>query len=163
MGWWIVSALMIALLQNLPPSALAYEVADVSDGGSIVSRVVFVGTISTLPPLRLTKDQDVCAPDATDVRGQPRGQEHRDLAGGDPPGKAPPAYQPILDNREYLLTPRVQGVMVGTQILIKSSEGGDRGMSQRSRGSRQRCQARQDHARHRGTMQGERPVACGGR
>lgn len=61
MGWWIIPLAQIVLLQSLAAVVLAYEVMDVHDGGMIVGRVTFAGTIPSLPSLSLVKDQELCA------------------------------------------------------------------------------------------------------
>jgi hypothetical protein len=123
----MVSALMIALLHSLPHAAFAYEAIDVPDGGSIVGRVVFAGAIPTLPLLRVPKDQELCAaaavPQMLLVSMDNRGVKNTVIwLEGLLQGKAPSAHQPVLENRDCLLTPRVQAVLVGTQMLIKSAD-----------------------------------------
>src|SRR5919108_771661 len=127
MLWWIVAALLLALLPRLPGHALAYEVIDVPDGGMIAGQVSFAGTIPQLPPLVLVKDQQACAaavaPQMLLVSAENRGVKNAVIwLEGIGRGKAPPAAKPTLDNRDCMLIPRVQAVMVGTELTIQNSD-----------------------------------------
>lgn len=127
MRWWITSALLIGLLWSLPAVVPAYEVVDVPDGGAVVGRVIFAGTIPSLPPLVLSNDRDVCAAAASPqmllVAAANRGVENTVVAlEGISRGKAPPAHKPTLDNHHCMLIPRVQAVMVGTELVIQNSD-----------------------------------------
>ncbi|MBI3325903.1 MAG: hypothetical protein HYZ81_04270 [Nitrospinae bacterium] len=122
-----MSTLLFVLLQTLPAAAFDYAVRDVHDGGKIVGRVRFVGTIPELPPLFLLKDQEVCAaaasPQMSLVSRENGGVKNTVIAlEGITRGKAPPAHKPILDNRECVLTPRVLAVMAGGEIIIQNSD-----------------------------------------
>src|SRR5262245_11270326 len=57
---WIVFALLMAYLGCFSDPILAYEAVEVTHGGTITGRVVFTGRLPHLPPLVITKDQDVC-------------------------------------------------------------------------------------------------------
>src|SRR6266498_1859478 len=123
MRWWITSALVIGLLWSLPAAAPAYDVVDVPDGGAVPRRVIFAGTIPDLPPLVLSKDREVCGaaafPQTLRVAAGNRGVENTVVAlEGINRGKAPPANKPTLDNHDCMLIPRVQAVMVGTELVI---------------------------------------------
>ncbi|MBI3329987.1 MAG: hypothetical protein HYZ81_25175 [Nitrospinae bacterium] len=127
MGWWIVPALLLPLLQSLPAAAPAYEVVDVRDGGNIAGRVIFAGNIPSLPPLFLLKDRELCAaaasPQMLRISREDRGVKDAVISlEGITRGKAPPSDKPILDNRDCVLTPRVLAVMVGTEIVIQNSD-----------------------------------------
>jgi hypothetical protein len=121
------SALLVALLPALIIPGLAYEAVDVHEAGTITGRVVFVGPIPSLPPLRLTKDQESCAaaasPQALLVSPENRGVKNTVISlQGITQGKAPASERPVLDNQDCILTPRVLAVMAGTEIVIQSSD-----------------------------------------
>jgi hypothetical protein len=127
MAWWITSALLIGLLWSLPAAAPAYEVVDVPDGGVVAGRVIFAGPIPNLPPLVLSKDQEVCAAAASPqmllIAVANRGVENTVVAlEGISRGKTQPAQKPTLDNHDCMLIPRVQALMVGTALVIQSSD-----------------------------------------
>jgi hypothetical protein len=127
MAWRITSTLLIGLLWGLPAAALAYEVVDVPDGGVIAGRVIFAGAVPSLPPLILYKDQDVCAAAASPqmllVASATGGVENTVVAlEGISRGKGPPAHKPSVDNHHCMLIPRVQAVMVGTELVIQNSD-----------------------------------------
>jgi hypothetical protein len=124
---WLVLVLTLMPLGPSTVSALAYDVVAVADGGAIAGRVRFVGDMPTLPPLIITKDREVCA-----AAAEPRMLLVSAASGGVkdtvvalqevPRGKAPPAHTPRLDNRGCVLLPRVQAVMVGTEIVVENSD-----------------------------------------
>jgi Polysaccharide lyase family 4, domain II len=123
----IALALLVVHLGSLSDLPLAYEVVEVRNGGVIIGRVVFAGPIPQLPPLVITKDQDVCgtasSPQMLLVSGENRGVKDTIVALEDiTRGKALPAHTPTLDNRECRLTPRVQAVTVGTEMVIQNSD-----------------------------------------
>jgi hypothetical protein len=94
---------------------------------TIAGRVVFAGPIPELPPLTITKDQDVCGTAATPqmllVSMENRGVKDPVIAlEGITQGKAPTAPKPILDNRSCTMIPRVQAVMLGTDMVIQNSD-----------------------------------------
>jgi hypothetical protein len=124
---WIVLALLVAHLGSLSAPALAYEVVEVHNGGTIAGRVVFTGPMPQLPSLAITKDQDVCgtvaSPETLLVSADNRGVKDAVIAlEGITQGKAPTISKPALDNRECRLVPRVQAVMVGTEMVIQNSD-----------------------------------------
>jgi hypothetical protein len=127
MGPRIVLALLMIWLGIPAGRVLAYEVSEVQNAGTIAGRIVFAGPIPDLPPLVITKDQDVCGtaafPPTLLVSADNRGVKDTVIAvDGLTRGKAPPADKPTLDNRECALVPRVQAVMVGTEMVIRSSD-----------------------------------------
>src|SRR5262249_10346367 len=106
---------------------IAYEAVEVHDGGTITGRVVFTGPIPHLPPLVITKDQDVCGTTASPqmllVSVDNQGVKDTIIAvEGITTGKAPTVYKPILDNRQCTLVPHVQAVTLGTEMVIQNSD-----------------------------------------
>jgi hypothetical protein len=127
MGPWILLTLLIVCLRLPAGQVLAYEINEVQNGGTIVGRVTFVGPIPQLPSLAITKDQDVCgtaaSPPVLLVSTEHRGVKDTVIAlEGIAQGKAPTAPQPALDNQACTMIPRVQGVMVGTEMVIQNSD-----------------------------------------
>jgi hypothetical protein len=122
----IVPALLIILLWHLSGQASAYEVVDVRDGGTLAGRVTFVGPIPDLPPLVISKDHEACAAAATPemlLVSADHGVANTVVAlEGVTRGKAPPAHKPTLDNRHCRMVPRVQAVVVGTEIVVHNSD-----------------------------------------
>jgi hypothetical protein len=123
----IVLALLMMWLGMPTGRVLAYEVSEVQDGGTIAGRIVFAGPIPHLPPLVIAKDQDVCgtaaSPQMLLVSADNRGVKDAVIAvEGLSKGKAPTVDKPSLDNRKCVLVPRVQAVMVGTGMVIQSSD-----------------------------------------
>ncbi len=124
---WIFIALLVVHLGCLSAPTLAYEAVEVHNGGTIRGRVTFAGPIPHLPPLLLTKDQDVCAPAAAPqmllISMMNRGVKDTIIAlQGIIQGKAPTAHKPTLDNRECMMVPRVQAVMMGAEMVIQNSD-----------------------------------------
>ena len=127
MACWVIVTLLIGLLSSCADKALAYDVVEVSDGGSIVGRVRFVGPIPHLPALIVSKDREACAaaaaPQMLLVSADSGGVKDTVIALENiTRGKAPPAHQPSLDNRDCMLIPRVQAVMVGTEIVVRNAD-----------------------------------------
>ena len=124
---WIVLTLLMICLGISTRHVLAYEVSEVQHGGTITGRVVFAGPIPHLPPLVITKDPDVCgtaaSPQMLLVSVENRGVKDAVIAlQGITQGKAPTAHQPTLENRNCLMIPRVQAVMMGTEMVIQNSD-----------------------------------------
>src|SRR5262245_19903652 len=124
---WIVFTLLSVCLGIPVGPALAYEVNQVQNAGTIAGRVVFSGPIPQLPPLAITKDQDVCgmetSPQMLLVSTENRGVKNAVIAlEGITQGKAPSSHQPSLDNRNCEMIPRVQAVMSGTEMVIQNSD-----------------------------------------
>ncbi len=127
MAHWIVLTLLTICLGVSAAPVLAYDVNEVQNGGTVAGRVIFVGPIPALPPLTITKDQDVCGttapPQMLMVSMTHRGVKDTVIAlEGISQGKAIPASQPTLDNRACTMTPRVQAVMLGTEMIIQNSD-----------------------------------------
>jgi Polysaccharide lyase family 4, domain II len=123
----IIFTLLIIYLGFPAGRALSYEVTEVQNGGTIAGRVVFAGSIPQLPSLVITKDQDVCgtvaSPQMLAVSPQNQGVKDAVIAvEGITQGKAPTAHQPTLDNRDCMMIPRVQAIMVGQQMVIQNSD-----------------------------------------
>jgi carboxypeptidase family protein len=127
MAAWIVLTLLMVCL-GVPASPVpAYVISEIRNGGAVAGRVVFAGPIPELPLLAITKDQDVCGltaePQMLIVSPEHRGVPDTVIAlEGIPQGKAPSASQPGLDNRSCTMLPRVQAVMLGTELLIRNSD-----------------------------------------
>jgi hypothetical protein len=124
---WIVLTLLTVCLGIPAGPVLAYEVNEVQNGGTVAGRVVFAGPIPELPPLTITKDQDVCgmaaSPQMLLVSMAHRGVKDTVIAlEGITQGKAATAPQPTLDNRSCTMIPRVQAAMVGTEMVIQNSD-----------------------------------------
>jgi hypothetical protein len=124
---WIVLTFLVVHLVSLSASVLSYEVVEVQNGGTIAGRVVFVGPIPHLPDLVIARDQEVCgtvaAPQMLLVSAQNRGVKDTVIAlEGMHRGKASTADRPTLDNRNCVMVPRVQAVMVGTELVIQNSD-----------------------------------------
>jgi Polysaccharide lyase family 4, domain II len=124
---WIVLTLLTICLGIPAGQALAYEVNDIQNGGTIAGRVVFAGPIPELPPLTMTKDQDVCgttaSPQVLLVSTENRGVKDTVVAlDGITQGKAATASKPTLDNRSCTMIPRVQAVILGTEMTIQNSD-----------------------------------------
>jgi hypothetical protein len=127
MSPWIVLTLLTIYLGVPVGQGLAYEVSAVQNGGTVAGRVVFAGPIPELSPLIITKDQDVCGtaapPQMLLVSMAHRGVKNTVIAlEGIDRGKAATAPQPTLDNRSCTMFPRVQGVMLGTEMIIQNSD-----------------------------------------
>jgi hypothetical protein len=123
----IVLALLMVSLAILAGRVPAYEANEVQHPGTITGRVVFAGSIPHLASLVISKDQDVCGTTASPqmllVSAENRGVKDTVIAlEGITQGKAPPAHNPTLNNRDCLLMPHVQAVMVGTEVVIQSSD-----------------------------------------
>ncbi len=122
----IVPALLIILLHSLSSHTIAYEVVDVGDGGTIAGRVTFVGLVPELPPLVISKDHEACAaaarPEMLLVSADGGVANTVVALEGMTRGKAPPSYQPTLDNHHCRMIPRVQAVLIGTELVIQNSD-----------------------------------------
>ena len=124
---WIVLTLLVVYLGSLSGLALSYEVVEVQNGGTIAGRVIFVGPMPHLPDLVIARDHEVCGtvapPQMLLVSAQNRGVKDTVLAlEGMRQGKTPTADKPTLDNRHCVMAPRVQAVMVGTELVIQNSD-----------------------------------------
>jgi len=127
MAWGVIVTLLIGLVLSFADKALAYDVVEVPDGGSIVGRVSFIGPIPRLPALVVLKDREACAvaaaPQMLLVSADSGGVKNTVIALENiTRGKAPLASQPSLENRDCMLIPRVQAVMAGTEIVVRNAD-----------------------------------------
>lgn len=103
----------------------AYETIDVKDGGTIAGKVVYRGEIGSKKIIP-TKDREVCG----EIREEPLvvvGTDKgvldavvylKDVARGK--ALAKPAQKPQIDNVDCQFVPHVQGVPVGSIVLVNS-------------------------------------------
>ena len=116
---------LLALLLAAPPSALAYEVAPVADGGTIAGKVTFAGAVPTRKVIP-TKDRSTCG----ETRDEPEvivgaGKEVQDAVvylKAVPKGKAfvKPAKTPEIVNKDCRFVPRVQALPLGSLVIVNS-------------------------------------------
>lgn len=123
----IVLAFLMVHLAILACRVSAYEINEAPHPGTITGRVVLAGSVPHLASLVISKDQDVCGTTASPqmllVSTENRGVRDTVIAlTGMTQGKLPPAHKPTLNNRDCLLTPHVQAVMVGTEVMIQNSD-----------------------------------------
>ena len=126
MVWWVIGPFLIGLLSSFASAARAYDIVEVPDGSSIVGRVRFVGPLPRLPALMVSKDREACAAAAAPqmlLVADSGGVKDTVIALENiTQGKAPPAHQPRLDNRDCMMLPRVQAVMVGSEMVIRNTD-----------------------------------------
>lgn len=115
-----------AVLLTTGPSAAAYEVVTVTNGGTIDGYVTLSGVAPTGAALEVTKNQDVCGssiPDPTYSVGRAGGLQNVIVyLKGITRGKAAPDSTPSLVDDHCMTNPRVQGAMVGEQLSISSND-----------------------------------------
>lgn len=109
----------------IPASSTAYEVAPVSDGGTIAGKVTFGGTVPTKKIIP-TKDKETCG----DIREEPEVVVGADKGVLDAvvylknvqKGKAweKPAQKPEIVNKNCRFVPNVQALPVGTIVIVNS-------------------------------------------
>jgi hypothetical protein len=119
------SLLVLAAAAASPSGATAYEVAPVTDGGTIKGKVVYQGAVPT-KKIVPTKDQATCG----SVRDQPevivgadKGvQDAVVYLKGVQKGKAleKPAKKPEINNVKCEFVPHVQAVPVGSIVVVNS-------------------------------------------
>jgi hypothetical protein len=121
------SALLVAGIATvlLPSAVSAYEVVQVTDGGTIKGKVVYQGAVPTKKIIP-TKDKEVCG----DIREEPQVIVGPDKAVQDSvvylknveKGKAleKPAKKPEIVNKDCVFVPRVQAFPVGTVVIVNS-------------------------------------------
>jgi hypothetical protein len=121
------SALLLAGIATvlLPSAVSAYEVVQVTDGGTIKGKVVYQGAVPTKKIIP-TKDKEVCG----DIREEPQVIVGPDKAVQDSvvylknveKGKAleKPAKKPEIVNKDCVFVPRVQAFPVGTVVIVNS-------------------------------------------
>jgi hypothetical protein len=121
----IPSSLLAVLVAALPSSAVAYEVAPVSDGGTISGKVTFNGAAPTKKIIP-TKDKETCG----EIREEPEIVVGADKGVLDAvvylksveKGKAwqKPAQKPEIVNKDCRFVPNVQALPVGTIVIVNS-------------------------------------------
>jgi hypothetical protein len=119
------SLLAFLVTAAFPYSVVAYEVAPVTDGGTISGKITFDGAVPTKKIIP-TKDKETCG----DIREEPE-----IVVGGDKgvldavvylkkveKGKAfqKPATKPEIVNKECRFVPNVQALPVGTIVIVNS-------------------------------------------
>lgn len=118
-------ALILLGLFVMAGPALGYEVASVTDGGSVKGFVKFAGTLPKLPPVPVKKNQDVCGsskPAEALVVGPNQGVRSAVvMVEGVLKGKKA-EKEVIIDNAKCVFTPHVAAVMAGGKIKIKNSD-----------------------------------------
>jgi hypothetical protein len=118
----LVAGIAAALL---PSAVSAYEVIQVTDGGTIKGKVVYQGSVPTKKIIP-TKDKEVCG----DIREEPQVIVGPDKTVQDSvvylkaveKGKAleKPAKKPEIVNKDCVFVPRVQAFPVGTVVIVNS-------------------------------------------
>jgi len=119
-------AMGIAGLLSTRPASAAYEVVTVTNGGTIDGFITLSGDAPTGSMLKVTKNQDYCGtsiPDPTYTVGSAGGLGNvivylKDIT----KGKAPPSEPVALVDEHCMISPRVQGAMVGEQVKISSND-----------------------------------------
>ena len=122
---FLVPTGLTALLASGSASA-AYQAVTVTNGGTIDGYVTLSGTAPTGATLKVSSNQDVCGssiPDPTYSVGRADGLQNvivylKDIT----KGKAAPDAAPSLVDDHCMITPRVQGAMVGEQVRISSND-----------------------------------------
>jgi plastocyanin len=120
-----LSGLLLAGVSLLPGLAWGYEEAAVTDGGSLIGSVKFVGPAPKLDPIPVKKNRDVCGQSVVNealVVGPNRGVKGSViLVEGVTRGKR--ANNALtLDNAKCLFVPHVAAVMAGATVKVKNSD-----------------------------------------
>jgi hypothetical protein len=122
---FLVPTGLTALLESGPASA-AYQVVTVTNGGTIDGYVTLSGTAPTGAMLKVTKNHDVCGfsiPDPTYSVGAAGGLQNVIVyLKGITQGKAAPDGTPSLVADHCMISPRVQGAMLGERVRISSND-----------------------------------------
>lgn len=125
MPTWLAVIVILVVGWGMPRAAPAYEVAPVTDGGSLTGSVKFGGTPPRLDPIPVKKNQEVCGqsvPNEALVLGPDKGVRGSViLIEGVPRGKKAEG-ELVLDNARCLFAPRVAAVMAGAPAKVKSSD-----------------------------------------
>jgi hypothetical protein len=108
------------------PSAAAYDVITVTNGGTIDGIVTLTGAAPALALIKTTKNQDYCGatiPDPT-YKVDPAGGLANVIVylRGVTKGKAAPSEPVALTNDHCMFAQRAQGAMVGGQMKISSND-----------------------------------------
>jgi len=120
----LTTALGLALVAA---PALAYEVVEVEDGGTLKGTVMYKGEAGEPGTLEVTKDQSVChssVPDESLLVGEGGGLAHavvyfEEVEAGKDPASMP---TPLLANKECRYIPHMQGMMVGQKLQITNED-----------------------------------------
>lgn len=113
----------IAALFLTASPALAYEAADVKDGGSLSGTIT--GGPGKAGTLKVTKNDDVCGKTVPDESGKVKDNKIEGAVvtiQGITKGKKADTKPAVLDNAQCVFVPHVQAAMVGSKIDIKNSD-----------------------------------------
>ena len=125
-AWARIVIVGVAALLGARPAMAAYEVATVTNGGTIDGIITLSGTPPAGAMIKVTKNQDYCGtsiPDPAFTVGAGGGLENvivylKDIT----KGKAAPSDPLALVNEHCMFSPRVQGAMVGESVKISSND-----------------------------------------
>ena len=123
---WANIVMVAAALLGARPASAAYEVAAVTNGGTIDGIITLSGTPPAGAVIKVTKNQDYCGtsiPDPAYTVGAGGGLENvivylKDIT----KGKAAPSDPLALVNEHCMFSPRAQGAMVGGSVKISSND-----------------------------------------
>ena len=124
--WARIVIVGAAALLGARPALAAYEVAAVTNGGTIDGIITLSGTPPSGAMIKVTKNQDYCGtsiPDPAYTVGAGGGLENvivylKDIT----KGKAAPSDPLALVNEHCMFSPRAQGAMVGESVKISSND-----------------------------------------
>jgi Polysaccharide lyase family 4, domain II len=124
--WARIVIVGAAALLGARPALAAYEVAAVTNGGTIDGIITLSGTPPAGAMIKVTKNQDYCGtsiPDPAYTVGAGGGLENvivylKDIT----KGKAAPSDPLALVNDHCMFSPRAQGAMVGESVKISSND-----------------------------------------
>lgn len=122
----VVTGAAFASILGVAGLAGAYEVVDVTDGGSLTGVVRFVGELPKLAPIPVRKDKETCGdskPTEVLVLGPNKGVRNTVVwIEGITKGKKAEAREIVLDNAKCLFVPHVEVVVAGNTAKIKNSD-----------------------------------------
>ena len=124
--WARIVIVGAAALLGARPALAAYEVAAVTNGGTIDGIITLSGTPPSGAMIKVTKNQDYCGtsiPVPAYTVGAGGGLENvivylKDIT----KGKAAPSDPLALVNEHCMFSPRAQGAMVGESVKISSND-----------------------------------------
>lgn len=103
-----------------------YEAVAVTNGGTIEGVVKLAAPAPTIPPIKITKNQDFCGtsiPNPLYDTGKDGGVKNVEVfIKAIDKGKVNPTGTITLSNRHCMFEPRVQGASVGQKVKIDSSD-----------------------------------------
>lgn len=105
--------------------ALPYEAVTVTNGGTIEGVAKLAAPAPTVPPLKITKNQDFCGTSIPNplYTGKDGGVKNVEVfIKAIAKGKANPTGNITLSNSHCMFDPRVQGASVGQKVKIDSSD-----------------------------------------